>query len=426
MPANLKNIYQQVPLAEATRLARLLHLSDAHPSFTFRSPPEINLADLDCCLLKGDNLDALSILAGKFLGVFDFCYIDPPYNTGSKFVYDDKRSSTESGIWGRHAAWMSFMLPRLVLMHSLLDDSGVAAISIDDYEYAHLKILLDHVFGAENHLGTLIVHRSKNGKGSKAHIAVSHEQVLVYGKTSKAKILGLPELDLESYAKQDMHGRYKIDGLFRKKGEASRREDRPNMFYPLYYDAEGNVFVDNVAGSLKEVLPIDSKGIERRWLWGADKARTESWKLYASPKGVIYVKNYLTDEKRVKIRSLWDSSRYLTERATNEINQIYGDKVFETPKPLGLIEDLIKCCSKKDGLILDYFCGTATTAHAAFNVNHEDGGYRKVVLVEQLAKIDDSHCAASKGFQTIADIAEYRLVHIAKKDGKYRYRAIEI
>lgn len=426
MAANLRNVYQLAPLAEATRLARLLHLADAHPSFAFKPPPGTSFEDVDCCLLKGDNLDALGLLTDKYLGAFDFCYIDPPYNTGTKFVYDDRRNSTDAGIWGKHAAWMSFMLPRLVLMRSLLDDSGVAAISIDDYEYAHLKILLDHVFGAENHLGTLIVHRSKNGKGSKAHIAVSHEQVLVYGKTPKARILGLPELDLESYAKQDKHGRYKIDGLFRKKGEASRREDRPNMFYPLYYDADGNVFTDNVTGLLKEALPIDSKGVERRWLWGADKARAESWKLYASPKGVIYVKNYLTDEKRVKIRSLWDSSRYLTERATNEINQIFGEKVFETPKPLGLIEDLIRCCSKKDGLILDFFCGTATTAHAAFNVNHEDGGSRKVVLVEQLAKIDDNHCAASKGFQTIADIAEYRLAHIAAQDGQYRYRAIEV
>ncbi len=352
-------------------------------------------------MLKGDNLDALSLLADKYLETFDFCYIDPPYNTGTKFVYDDRRNSADSGIWGKHAAWMSFMLPRLVLMHASLNDSGVAAISIDDYEYAHLKILLDHVFGAENHLGTLIVHRSKNGKGSKANIAVSHEQVLLYGKTARAKIHGLPELDLDSYSKQDEYGSYKVDGLFRKKGEASRREDRPSMFFPLYYDSFGNVFTENVGGKLKEALPVDSKGVERRWLWGTGKTAQESWKLYASPKGVIYVKNYLTEEKRVKIRSVWDSSRYLTERATNEITEIYGDKVFETPKPLGLIEDLIKCCASKDALILDYFCGTATTAHAAYNVNHLDGGKRKVLLVEQNTAISKDHIAALKGFSAL-------------------------
>lgn len=428
MSANLEKIYPLAPLEEAARLARLLHLTDAPPAFSFKPPPTgVSFEDVDCFLLKGDNLDALRHLTGKHLGAFSFCYIDPPYNTGTKFVYEDRRTSAVSTIWGKHAAWMGFMLPRLVLMRSLLDDSGVAAISIDDYEYAHLKILLDQVFGAENYFGTLIVHRSKNGKGSKAHIAISHEYVLVYGKTSKARIFGLPELDIGSYAKQDERGRYKIDGLFRKKGEASRREDRPNMFYPLYYDAFGNVFADNNStGSLREVLPIDSKGVERRWLWGADKARAESWKLYASQKGVIYVKNYLTDQKRVKIRSLWDSSLYLTERATNEINAIYGEKVFETPKPLGLIEDLIKCCSKKDGLILDFFCGTATTAHAAFNVNNEDGGSRKVVLVEQQSPIDDTHCAAKRGFRTIADIAEYRLSYIAAQNEAYRYRTVEV
>ncbi|MFG8412352.1 site-specific DNA-methyltransferase [Pseudomonas aeruginosa] len=426
MLANVQKHHSISPLAEASRLARLLHLDDTHPSLSFRSPPDTNFEDVDCCLLKGDNLDALSFLTSKYLGAFNFCYIDPPYNTGTKFVYDDRRTSPEAGIWGKHAAWMSFMLPRLVLMHALLDESGVAAISIDDYEYAHLKILLDHVFGAENHLGTLIVHRSKNGKGSKANIAVSHEQVLLYGKTAKAKIHGLPELDLDSYSKQDEHGRYKVDGLFRKKGEASRREDRPNMFFPLYYDASGNVFTENVGGKLKEALPVDSKGVERRWLWGPEKTAQESWKLYASPKGVIYVKNYLTKEKRVKIRSLWDSPRYLTERATNEITEIYGDKVFETPKPLGLIEDLIKCCASKDALILDYFCGTATTAHAAYNVNRLDGGTRKVVLVEQNAVISKDHIAALKGFQRIADISERRLEVIASRDSDYTYRAQEI
>jgi adenine-specific DNA-methyltransferase len=417
---------QMAALAETAIIANALHLEEVLPAKELGSLPAVSIASEHCLLLRGDNLDALHALTKVHSGAVDFCYIDPPYNTGAKFIYDDKRMSPSAGMWGRHAAWMSFMLPRLVLMRGLLKDSGLAAVSIDDYEYAHLKILLDQVFGDENYLGTLIVHRSKNGKGSKAHIAVSHEQVLLYGKTAKAKIIGLPELDTESYTKQDGHGRYKVDGLFRKKGEASKREDRPNMFFPLYYDAAGNVFTENVGGTLKEALPVDSKGVERRWLWGAEKAAQESWKLFASPNGVIYVKNYLTEEKRVKIRSLWDSSRYLTERATNEITEIYGDKVFETPKPLGLIEDLIKCCAEKEALILDYFCGTATTAHAAFNVNRTDNGTRKVILVEQASAINQDHIAAKKGFQRIADISERRLAYVASLDHNYTYRVQDV
>lgn len=414
-------------LPERSRhIARLLGLSDTHPFLEFKAPQRIDLTEIDCALLKGDNLEGLSILLNDFSGMTDFCYIDPPYNTGSKFIYHDKRHSTEKGIWGKHAEWMSFMLPRLVLMHELLCETGIATISIDDYEYAQLKILLDHIFGEENHLGTIIINRSKNGKGSKPHIATNHEYILAYGKTKKSKILGLPEIDTKSYTKEDEHGFFKTDGLFRKKGAASLREERPNMFYPLYFDNDGNVYTENVNGSLKEVFPIDSKGIERRWLWGQDKARNESWKLYASPKGVIYVKNYLTHEKRVKVRSLWDSPAYLTDRATNEISKIYGDKVFDTPKPLALIEDLINSCTHKNSLVLDFFAGTGTTAHAAHNINMQDGGTRKTILIEQPALIETSHPASTKGFKLITDITEFRLTYIANQNSKYRFNSVEL
>jgi adenine-specific DNA-methyltransferase len=408
------------------RLSSLLGLADFQPPLIPLNNIDIAVDDFDCLLIKGENSEALTLMRREYLGKVDFCYIDPPYNTGSRFVYDDNRYTASRGVWGKHCGWMSFMLPRLTLMHELLKSAGVAAISIDDYEYAQLKILMDHVFGADNHLGTLIVNRSKNGKGGKAHIAVNHEYVLIYGKTQKAKMLGLPELDSVSYNKSDSHGRYKIDGLFRKKGDESKRSDRPNMFYPLYYDEEGSVFTENPTGTLAEALPIDSKGTERRWLWGPEKAKSESWKLFSSPRGVIYVKNYLTNDKRIKVRSIWDDPRYLTERATKEISEIYGEKVFETPKPLGLLEDLIRCCSPKNALILDFFCGTATTAHAANNVNQGDGGNRKVICVEQRADVAKDHIAASMGFKNIAEIAEYRLAKIAARHPSYQFRTVAL
>lgn len=420
-PLKAPNIPEQ-----SHQIAKLLGLSEPHPFLSFNAPQLVELNNSDSYLLKGDNLEALSTLSINFLGRIDFCYIDPPYNTGSKFIYHDKRHSTEKGIWGKHSEWMSFMLPRLVLLYSLLSESGIATISIDDYEYAQLKILLDHVFGEDNHLGTIVVNRSKNGKGSKPHIATNHEYVLVYGKTKKSQVLGLPEEKVDSYNKKDEYGLFKLDGLFRKKGAASLRTDRPNMFYPLYYDDAGNVYTENKSGSLKEVYPVDSKGVERRWLWGKDKATNESWKLFSSPRGVIYVKNYLTDDKKVKVRSLWDAPSYLTDRATTEITKIYGEKVFETPKPLALIEDLIKCCTTSDSLILDFFAGTGTTAHAAYNVNSTDGGSRKTILVEQNTKIESGHPATKKGFKFISDITEYRLAHIAKMSKDYRYSIFDL
>lgn len=410
------------PLIEIEKLARNLGLPAFQPSvFPHPGVSEMRIGEEDCTLIKGDNLVALQMLVASHRDQLDFCYIDPPYNTGSKFAYHDRRFSNSLGIWGKHEEWMEFMLPRLVLLKRLLKDSGLVAVSIDDYEYSQLKVLLDHVFGSDNHIGTVIVHRSKNGKGSKAHIAVSHEYVVLYGKTKAAHLLGLPEQDIASYDKIDEHGRYKIDGLFRKKGEASRRTDRPNMYFPLYYDQNGRVFTENGSGDLREAFPIDSKGIERRWLWGRDKVEGESWRLFASAKGTIYVKNYLTEEKRIKIRSIWDSPRYLTERATKEITEIYGEKVFDTPKPLALIEDLIKCCTRPDALVIDFFAGSGTTAEAAHNVNQEDQGTRKVLLVEQDAQIPAEHIATSRGFKFVADITEYRLQQLAART-KFTYK----
>lgn len=411
--------------AELSKIAAVLGVHSPALPRTTAHAHDLGMVGIDCLLVKGDNLEVLSEMLKSSPGCVDFSYIDPPYNTGQQFVYNDSRLGGQSPLWGEHTDWMAFMLPRLFLSRSLLKEGGVLAVSIDDYEYSRLKTILDVIFGESNHIATLTVARSKNGKGSKAGVSVNHEYVLLYGRSKQAVLHGLPEQQVEDYKKRDDRGWFKIDGLFRKKGDASRRSDRPNMFYPLYHDENGNVFTDNVGGRLKEVFPIDSSGVERRWLWGIEKAKSESWKLYASRTGVIYVKNYLTEEKRIKVKSLWDDVRYLTEKATNEVKHIFGEKIFETPKPLALLEDLIECCSPKDGLILDFFAGTGTTAHGAHLVNAKDGGSRKVILVEQNAQIPHGHIAREYGFTSVANIAEARLEYIRSEFLAYRFNSIE-
>jgi len=379
---------------------------------------------VDCLLLKGDNLTALGRLSSAYYEKIDFCYIDPPYNTGQEFIYSDNKRKAQKGIWGRHHDWLAFMLPRLVAVHALLKPDGVIAISIDDYEYAHLKILADHIFEPENYIATLVVCRSKNGKGSKAHVAVNHEYVLLYGKTSDATVGGVSEGAHRVYDKSDSYGDYKLDGLFRKKGDASLKEDRPSMYYPLYFAETGEVFAEKVNEHLQEVYPVDSQGVHRRWLWGLDKAKSESWKLYASKKGVVYVKNYNSENKKVKLRSLLDKPEYLTDRATSEIKEIFGEKVFETPKPLNLIKDLVACCSPKDGLILDFFAGSGTTAEAVHVLNREEGGQRKTILVEQDTPVKKEHIAFKQGFSKICDLTEFRVRAIAARDPLYKMEAI--
>lgn len=375
--------------------------------------------DTDCTVFCGDNLNHLLSMSEKHSGSVGFCYIDPPYNCGSKFIYNDSRKSPDIGLWGKHSEWMEFMLPRLVSAHFLLKDSGVIAISIDDYEFPYLKVLMDKIFGEDNFLGNIVVCRSKNGKGSKKNIAASHEYLVVYGKTNKAKLRGAMD-DPEKYDKSDKHGRYRIDGLFRKKGQASLRTDRPNMFYPLFFNEFGEVFLEPEP-YLKEVYPIDSKGTERRWLWGRDTAKERAWQLYASPKGTIYVKNYASDEKRIKIRTLWNKSSYYTECGTREIKEIYGDKVFDTPKPLEYIKDIIDQMSQPDDLILDFFAGTGTTAHAAYELNKADGGSRRVILMESKDLISENHVAFKSGYKRIYEITEQRLKYLSCRDSGYTY-----
>lgn len=408
----------------ANQVASRLGLTEKEPlSLTVGSRGGFSDA-CDCLLLKGDNLKwMLNLLAEKSTTV-DFCYIDPPYNTGQEFIYSDNRKTSDHPIWGKHSGWMAFMLPRLVAVHMLLAKTGVIAISIDDYEYANLKILMDSIFGATSYMATLVVCRSKNGKGSKPNVAVNHEYILLYGKTSKASIKGLHEDEGALYNKTDEFGHYKIDGLFRKKGDASLRSDRPSMYYPLYYSQDGRVFTERSMDGLSVALPVDSKGIERRWLWGVEKAKLDSWKLYASKSGVIYVKNYKSADKRVKLRSMLDSPYYLTDRATREVKYIYGEKVFETPKPVALIRDLIDCCAPSNALVLDFFAGTGTTAEAAWDLNACDNGTRKVILIEQDISIDDGHIAKKYGFQCIADITEFRLKAIQARHSRYQYSGI--
>lgn len=378
-------------------------------------------------LFIGDNLVHLQGLALHSSRVADVCYIDPPYNTGSKFIYQDTRKSNNHPLFGSHATWMSFMLPRLCWAKELLKASGVIAISIDDYELAYLKLLMDKIFGEENFIANVIVCRSKNGKGSQKNVATNHEYLLVYGNTSDASLIG--ELDNSAYPKSDEYGSFRTDGLFRKKGDASLRTDRPNMYYPLYFDGNsGIVSVDPIDG-WEAVYPTDSKGIERRWLWVRETARKRQWQLFASKKGVIYVKNYASqgeEPKRRKIRTIWSETNFYTERATNEITEMFGSKIFDTPKPIDFIMKIIDVCGEKDAVILDFFAGSGTTAHAIHSLNKSDSGNRKCLLMENDTPIPNNHVAKEAGYEKISDIVTARLNKIKEIDESYSYTCISL
>lgn len=383
------------------------------------------LDSVDTTLFVGDNLPNLKYLAHSYPKTVDMCYIDPPYNTGSEFLYEDSRKAEEIGIFGSHSLWMSFMLPRLVYAKEVLKDTGVIAISIDDYEQAYLKILMDRIFGEGHFIGSVVSCRSKNGKGSKKNIAPNHEYLLMYGKSPQSILRGQPDTSL--YDKEDSFGKYRIDGLFRKKGDASLKSDRPNMYYALYFNPiSGQVSVDPIEG-WKTVYPVDSKGVDRRWLWSMDTARGRAWQLYASKNGVVYVKNYKNingTEKRIKVRTLWTDTDFYTERGTNEVKKIFGTKVFDTPKPLEYIKKIIDVCSDKDAMILDFFAGSGTTAQAISELNATDDGERKCILMETNTQIPSKHLARNAGFSKVSDITVNRLSLIKEDNPAFKFQVV--
>lgn len=386
-----------------------------------------NWEQTDAVIYSGDNLISLRKLLLNGPEIIDLCYIDPPYNTGSNFIYPDNRKSPEIGLLGSHEAWVEFMLPRLVTARELLKDSGVIAVSIDDYEFPYLKIVMDRVFGEKNFIGNIVVCRSKNGKGSKKNLASTHEYLLVYGKSNQATLRGESDEDT-IYDKADAYGKYRIDGLFRKKGEGSLKSDRPLMAFPLYANLEtGEVSVDPREG-WRKVLPKDSKGIDRRWLWGETTTRERVWQLYSSKNGVIYVKNYAGKEdgqKRKKIRTIWNDPSLYTERATNEITSIFGQKIFDTPKPIEFIKKIIDAMSEENAVVLDFFAGSATTAHAIYELNKMNGANRKCILMESSDQIPTNHVAYEAGYKRIVDVSIARLEYIKNKDHEFKFEVFE-
>ena len=387
--------------------------------------PLSNSPNVQNTLLRGDNLDAL--LGLYCMGVrAKAIYIDPPYNTGKSFIYNDKFNGVD-GAFGHQSAWMNFMLPRLLLACELLEPTGVIFVSIDDNAQAYLRVLLDRILGFDNFIAQFVVVRSKNGRGSSKNVALSHEYVFAYGKTDDVAFRGRMEVggEEEKYDKEDEYGRYYCPGMFRKKGDDSLREARPNMYFPLYYTDEGKVYLEPAEGR-KEVYPKDSKGVERRWLWGRETTQERSHKLFASRNGTIYVKKYYDKGKRSKVRSIFNSPAYYTEAATKEIKEIYGAKVFETPKPVKLIHDLLDLVDMEDGdIVLDFFAGTGTTAESVSLLNQQDYVKRKTILVETNAQIPRSHIAYKHGYRKISDLTYTRLNYIYKKN-QSSFMSVEI
>ena len=392
--------------------------------------------------IEGDNLEVLKLLQESYLGKVKIIYIDPPYNTGKDFIYQDNfseksedfllRSSQVSAQGERlvanlessgrfHSAWLSMIYPRLRLARNLLRDDGVIFISIDDNEVHNLRKICDEIFGSDNFIEQFIVRSNPRGNQAKKFVASEHEYILCYSKNiAYMSLLGFSK-EAGEFNKEDAGGIYREIGL-RKRGAGSRREDAPNQFYPIYYlESENKITTKKVSGGV-EILPKLSDGTDGRWRWAYTTVEENVAKLLARKvrrdggfEYDIFEKDYFSEDKLTKIKSIFYEKEVNNENATEELKKLFGGKYFDYPKPVYSIKKLIQSVNDDSALILDFFAGSSTTAEAVMEANLEDGGNRRFILVQIPETFKTGSELDKLGFSNIAEISAERIRLAGKK-----------
>ena len=401
--------------------------------------------------IEGDNLEVLKLLQESYLGKVKMIYIDPPYNTGNDFIYADdfmrsqEEENEQMGMYdedenrlfkntdtnGRfHSDWCSMIYSRLMLARNLLTDDGVVFISIDDNEQENLKKCCDEVFGESNFVGKIAVVNNLKGRNDRKDIATCHEYILIYGKSEFAAN-GMPLTDEQKaqFDKVDENGSaYQLRDL-RKRGRPDRREDRPNMYFPIYYNLETKKCSLVEEPNAVAIYPIRGDGSDGRWRWGKERVAAnlailepryssiaKRWgiehRVYLNPSlNPVNLDEEDTEdtERSSKSKSFWIGGELSNDVGRRQLKTIFGAAYFDYPKSIDYILNTIYMGSDSDSIILDFFSGSATTAHAVMQLNAEDGGHRKFIMVQLPEKCDEASEAYKAGYKNICEIGKERI-----------------
>lgn len=393
--------------------------------------------DSENLYIEGDNLEVLKLLRNTYMGKVKMIYIDPPYNTGNDFVYEDDFSQSMGEYTGNsgqydedgnrlvknletngrfHTDWLNMMYPRLRLAKDLLTDNGVIFISIDDNEQDNLKKICDEVFGKNNFVAQLIWQNKKGGGNDSKHIATEHEYILVYAKTKELLHEFYQKYDedyIKRYKEEDGQGRYFWDTFKRKSGK---------QYYPiqcpdgtmLQYDVDGN--------------PISWLRSKKRFESDIQSGEIRILKLNNNEWSVQFKQRM---PKGKKPRSIFETDTVISDRGTtssgsDDVYDYFKKDVFSNPKPLTLLEFLIGFGTEENDIVLDFFSGSATTAEAVINSNL-DRGKRKFILVQVQENIDNMLHSSSTNAKIISKNAieilnELKLPHTITELAKERIR----
>ena len=385
----------------------------------------------DNLYLEGDNLTILKLLQEPYQGKIKMIYIDPPYNTGSDaFVYaddftmDKERYEQYDSVQRKHAGWCCMMYPRLLLAENLLTEDGMIFLSIDDHEYANLKQICDEIFGEHNYFGTFIVNSAPNARDY-GHIGKMHEYCLFYAKNSSRTKTNLLEDTKKQFRFTDEKGGFNIHPLYNS-NEAFHSKNRPNLYYPFYLypdepaglDGFYRIGLEKKERSVELYPPKSLKnGVQFVWRWGKEKAKqylNEEIIGYQMGEGQYRIVQKMRHNKKM-IRSLLTDKKYASRRGTKEAEELFGAKIFTFPKPLALLSDLCRTATDKEDVVLDFFSGSATTAHAVMLLNAKDGGRRKFIMVQRPEQTDVCSAAYKAGYRDICEIGKERIRRAARK-----------
>lgn len=389
---------------------------------TLRPCPEesVNFDTTENLIIEGDNLEVLKLLQKSYLGKVKMIYIDPPYNTGNDFIYPDnfseslqtyldytgqvdaegRKYGTNTEADGRfHSKWMNMMYPRLYLARNLLAEDGTLFVSINDAEHANLRRILDDVYGEENFIGTLIWKSRHNvDSRNKSGLSSDHEYILAYGRRLTGQ-----EIDKDKYSNpdNDPRGPWMSDNMV---GLATQ-DQRPNLHYNLLNPATGITYACPEKGWRYDRNTMQKKISEGRIIWPSkDDGRPRHKKFLAE------VRSEFTG-----FSSLLDVPN--TAEGTQEVRELFGSTVFDFPKPKGLLLNLVQQGTRPESedIILDFFAGCGTTAHAVLEQNARDNGNRKFILIQLPEPCSPESAAHKAGLETISDICRERVRRAIQK-----------
>jgi adenine-specific DNA-methyltransferase len=367
--------------------------------------------------VEGDNL---AVLPG--LEQVDLIYIDPPYNTGNEFAYHDR--------FGEHAAWVAMMRPRLEASREVLRETGAIFVSIDDHEVAHLRLLLDEVYGEQNFLAQIVVNLNPKGRQLGSGFATSHEYLLAYARDVRHCVLDAStaeSVDPGDFPLRDGDGRAYRHLPLRNTNKKFNPVTAPTLHFPVHGDpVTGRVATTPFAGSV-EVVPVFGDGAPAVWRWSRPRiderpddlvCRTVAGRL--GERVDVFQKDWLhrdaSGSRRKKLRTVWLASEVgSTDTAVAELKDVVGH-VFESPKPTGLVRRILQTMPP-DVAVLDFFAGSGTTGHAVALANAADGGRRTCLSVNSAEPTRPGSNAHRAGLLTVADITRARLRAVAETVG---------